>query len=161
MRQLRVQACLDRASALCLIGVAIPHNRHRLERGRGERTHPVLAGARNHQYHWCPLDFVLYLQVVWKRLFFLFGGETSVSAGHSEQELACQRSDHPNGKYEVSLFCVRMAAGPWNCRARDQTRALQQVAGWRSESLGCSGASALCCRTQSRSRGHAYDVSVS
>ena len=69
MRQLRVQACLDRASALCLIGVAIPHNRYRLERGRGERTHPVLAGARNHEYHWCPLDFVLYLQVVWKRRF--------------------------------------------------------------------------------------------
>ena len=37
---------------------------------------------------------------------------------NGEQELACQRSDLPNGKYEVSLFCVRTAAGAWNCRAR-------------------------------------------
>ena len=48
MRQLSAQACLDRARALSLIGVAIPDNRHRLKRGCGERTHPVLAGVRNH-----------------------------------------------------------------------------------------------------------------
>ena len=112
MRQLSAQACLDRARALSLIGVAIPDNRHRLERGRGERTHTVLAGVRNHQCHWCPLDFVLYLQVVWKRRFLLVGGETSVNAGHSEQELACQCSGYANGKYEVSLFLCANGGGP-------------------------------------------------